>query len=869
DEGAGRRNGVVFICTYRGEDISIRPQIETKLQTLIHAGRGRNLALQRLDQTGTGELIRRCLVLTAPAPLFETRVYRETEGNPLFVLETLRALQEEGRLYQDEHGVWHTPWDETTRDYIELRLPPEVSRVIARRLEHLSPEERDTLNAAAVLERDFTFALLHRTSRLAYSATLRALNDLLGRQLLVEDRAAYRFSHAKIREVVYGALGEAERQELHRRAAVALQALHPDRVELLAHHFELGQVKDRAAHYHQQAGERAAAGHAHVTALGHYDRAVILAEEAGLSADFRFRVLADREATLDVLDRREEQAADLRAMDRLARRDPGRLAEVHRRRAWLLAHTSRFDEAEAAAREALALAESQGDESAQSAALTALGMTIDWHGEPARAEPHLRAAVELSRQAADLQQEAQARQALANTLLGVKAFQEARAEAETALGLREMLHDRPGQAGVLGILGVICMEQGATQDAVAYYHRALEIYRAIGYRSGEARNLLNMANVLYFEGQVSQALDYYDQAATIFQSIGHGRGEASVRLNAASVRQTIIGDDESAMRDAEAALAYYRSVGNRGGEGQSRVVLGEIAFQQGDLKTARSHVDAGIAALQAVNEHWMEVQARRVSASLWLAQGRPDSALRELEAAESLCRSLGMEGLAVGLLALRGEALLALGRPNEALEATTEAVARLRDGVEQAYLVYFRHYQALLAVGREGEARSALEQAHRALQAVIAGLSPEQQQTSLERVPEHRAIVVAWEAAQPRRLIVRLPRADAPTGRPLRDDEYVDVTWTVAAPEDGAIRRRVARRRHRLLRLLGEAHAQGAAPAYTHLAEALRVGLRTIERDMATLRQTHPNLPPTRGAREHGSAGAGEKSSPHPISPAH
>ena len=60
--------------------------------------RGRLLerrVLSRLDEAATGELIRRSLGLASPAPLFEVRIHHETDGNPLFVLETLRALQDE------------------------------------------------------------------------------------------------------------------------------------------------------------------------------------------------------------------------------------------------------------------------------------------------------------------------------------------------------------------------------------------------------------------------------------------------------------------------------------------------------------------------------------------------------------------------------------------------------------------------------------------------------------------------------------------------------------------------------------------------------------------------------------------------------
>jgi len=92
------------------------------------------------------------------------------------------------------------------------------------------------------------------------------------------------------------------------------------------------------------------------------------------------------------------------------------------------------------------------------------------------------------------------------------------------------------------------------------------------------------------------------------------------------------------------------------------------------------------------------------------------------------------------------------------------------------------------------------------------------------------------ETARPRLARVRLPRAGAPTGRARRDDEYVEIVWTLAAMEDDAIADKTARRQHRLRRLLAEAAAQGAAPTHAQLADALGVGVRTVERDVGRMR---------------------------------
>ncbi|NBD35522.1 MAG: DUF1670 domain-containing protein, partial [Chloroflexi bacterium] len=99
-----------------------------------------------------------------------------------------------------------------------------------------------------------------------------------------------------------------------------------------------------------------------------------------------------------------------------------------------------------------------------------------------------------------------------------------------------------------------------------------------------------------------------------------------------------------------------------------------------------------------------------------------------------------------------------------------------------------------------------------------------------------------------RQLSIRLARLDAPIGRPLREDEYVEVTWTVFAPEDDVITDPVERRRHHILHLLREAAEQSAAPTVADLASVLDVSQRTIKRDLAALRSAGHDVQ-TRGSR--------------------
>lgn len=195
--------GVVILGTYRGEEARAQPAIWERLQALDRAALRGRLTPTRLDAAKTGELIRRSLGLARVAPLFEERLHRETDGNPLFVLETLRTLYDEGLLARDASGEWRTPWDETTRDYAEMPLPPAVERVIARRIAQLAPDLRETLKAAAILGTQFDFALLSLVlggsegtiSHLETKMVLAAIAELVRRRFWEELPQAYRFSH--------------------------------------------------------------------------------------------------------------------------------------------------------------------------------------------------------------------------------------------------------------------------------------------------------------------------------------------------------------------------------------------------------------------------------------------------------------------------------------------------------------------------------------------------------------------------------------------------------------------------------------------------------------------------------------------------
>lgn len=198
-----------------------------------------------------------------PAPLFIRRIYEETEGNPFFIIETIRAVREAG-------GDWtaSVPTD-ATGQRPAFQIPLQVQAVIESRLDKLSDDSRTALGVAAAIGRAFTFSLLQEVSQFSADVLVDAIDEWLERGLVQETSDGYDFTHEKLSQVAYNQLSRARRQWVHFQIATYLQrqeAFAPVPPAQLAHHFYLSHDPAQALPYLARAGERALSVRSYATA---------------------------------------------------------------------------------------------------------------------------------------------------------------------------------------------------------------------------------------------------------------------------------------------------------------------------------------------------------------------------------------------------------------------------------------------------------------------------------------------------------------------------------------------------------------------------------------------------------------------------
>jgi tetratricopeptide (TPR) repeat protein len=261
---------LLVVGTYRDGEVPAGHPLAATLAELSGEGPVERIALRGLAREEVARVIASASG-TAPGAGLAEAAWSRTEGNPLFLLELVRLLAQEGAL--DEAAEW------------PRGLPEGVRAVIARRLARLSDPCNEVLRLAAVSGRRFGLpALAAVRGEGGEDEVLEALEEALAARVVEEEPGApgrYLFSHALIRETLLEELSAVRRARLHARMGAALEELHgaaagAHAAELLHHFAEAAPVlgPEPVVRYGALAGEAALAARAYDEAAARFRQAL-------------------------------------------------------------------------------------------------------------------------------------------------------------------------------------------------------------------------------------------------------------------------------------------------------------------------------------------------------------------------------------------------------------------------------------------------------------------------------------------------------------------------------------------------------------------------------------------------------------------
>jgi class 3 adenylate cyclase/tetratricopeptide (TPR) repeat protein len=326
------------------------------------------LRLDPLPPASAEALLQSLLGDDAGLEPLKARLIAQAQGNPFFLEESVRTLVE-------TQGLVGTPGAYRLAQALpSIQVPATVQAVLAARIDRLPPEEKQLLQTAAVIGTEVSLALLQAVAEAPEEGLRLELSHLQAAEFLYETRLfpehAYTFKHALTQQVAYETLLQERRRALHARIVGAIEALYGDRlteyVEQLAHHAVRGEVREKAAYYLRQAGNKAAARSALPDARAWFEQALGVLEALPASQstlEQAFEIRFELRTVLTQLGEPRPALERLREAEVLAER----LKDDHRRArvcsVLMTLHTllGEFDEALMTGTRALEMAERLGD----------------------------------------------------------------------------------------------------------------------------------------------------------------------------------------------------------------------------------------------------------------------------------------------------------------------------------------------------------------------------------------------------------------------------------------------------------------------------------------------------------------------------
>jgi predicted ATPase len=215
----------------------------------------RKIGLNQLTAQSSAELVQAILEGGGVSPEIRELILNRTSGNPLYMEELTHSLLENDSIQKKDHQFV------LSGKASDIQVPDTIQGIIAARMDRLEDNLKRTMQVASVIGRDFAFRILQTITGLraelkAYLLNLQGLEFIYEKSLFPE--LEYIFKHALTQEVAYNSVLHKRRKEIHGKIGGAIEQIYAESLEefyeMMAYHFDQGEVWDKAVEYQEHSG---------------------------------------------------------------------------------------------------------------------------------------------------------------------------------------------------------------------------------------------------------------------------------------------------------------------------------------------------------------------------------------------------------------------------------------------------------------------------------------------------------------------------------------------------------------------------------------------------------------------------------------
>ena len=548
------------------------------------------IVLDNLSSGDSAEMTRAILATEQLPDELNNLIVRKAEGNPFFVEEVVKSLQEIGAVRREGNRYV------LAKRLEEIFVPDKIQDVIMARIDRLPDAPKKTLQLASVIGREFTRRLVDRLAEIR-ERTEEFLRELKAIELIYEKslfpELAYMFKHALTHEVAYNSLLVQRRKELHRMIALAIEELYGERIaeqyEVLAHHFSRAEEWSKALEYLLKAAEKATMAFATREAVNLYDQAEQVVEKLG-------------------------EAVDVHS-----------IMAIHQAKINLFFILSDFERSQREGERLLAIARRVGDRMSEGAALAGMGRAALWAHDFDRA-------LEYSRHAIEVASEVDAKPVMAggHLVTGVvyevtARLESASQELERALTVSREAGDVLNESLSLCFMGLAANWAGNYDEASRIFSDAMRIIRHNNLLMPRVMGFFMHGITLTARGNYDAALQIFEEGLALSEKVGDEVNYHRL-LNSLGWLYSELGDLDRALDLNRRGAERARKRGDPETIANPEINLGDIFLLKGDLVLAQELLE-GVHRLvkDPATSDWMRWRySTHLFASLgdlWLARG--------------------------------------------------------------------------------------------------------------------------------------------------------------------------------------------------------------------------------------------------------
>lgn len=668
---------IFFIGTFRPEDVSKDHHLTEFMHRLKRSNGFEKISLVPLSIENTEEIIKSILGSENVPSSFIEIVHGKTEGNPLFIKETITQMQDEG-LIDVDRNIYPEKGD-------EISVSEMVHNVIERRINRLDDETVKVIEIGSVIGDSIPFDLLSQTLDIDEIDLLDHIDILTANQLLDEDPSdeILYFSHDLIQSTVYQRIKRLKRKLLHKRVAENIEKIYGDEINEwfsdLGRHYERAGESKEAVDYYVKSGEKAEGMFASEDAAEMYEKAFDLLEGEEGMKEKKVELLENMTNVYFLLGRFDECREYLNEGLELVE-DPKKKQGFYKKIAESHHHQGNWDTALDTIEKALSITDEENKERCELLGLKA--GAYQKKGEYDRAHDITKKEKDLADKIDEEKYLGQVYHDLGTVLTRKGKLEEGKSYLEDAIELREkndekhelykslnnlaIVHKDLGNhkkskeyfekasdvvkqnnlisemSGILNNVGYIYSEMGLIDDSIENYEESIKWGEKTDDRETKSLAIGNLGKVYLVKGELEKARENIEKAIEIMEELGYSYG-LTVNLQYLGKLNKKNGDLKKAEDVYKESLEHSRKAGIRKREALGLNRIGEIKIIKGEYDEAEEFFDKALEIAEDIGAKDIEAIAKGRIGELQVKKREIDKAEKTFEQGLELARSANDE----------------------------------------------------------------------------------------------------------------------------------------------------------------------------------------------------------------------------------